>query len=85
LGRSNCYPGSLDAQKVAGKIVVCVATDPMVSRRVKKLVAEATGARGLVLIDDTEKDVPFVSRVFAFSQVGVDAGAQILEYINSTK
>ncbi|OEL14179.1 CO(2)-response secreted protease [Dichanthelium oligosanthes] len=82
---SNCYPGSLDAQKVAGKIVVCVSTDPMVSRRVKKLVAEGSGARGLVLIDDTEKDVPFVSGGFALSQVGTDAGAQILEYINTTK
>jgi hypothetical protein len=63
---------------VAGKIVVCVSTDPMVSRRVKKLVAE-------VLIDDAEKDVPFVAGGFALSQVGTDAGAQILEYINSTK
>ncbi|CAD6231901.1 unnamed protein product [Miscanthus lutarioriparius] len=82
---SNCYPGSLDAQKVAGKIVVCVSTDPMVSRRVKKLVAEGSGARGLVLIDDAEKDVPFVAGGFALSQVGTDAGAQILAYINSTK
>ncbi|TKW12466.1 hypothetical protein SEVIR_5G037700v4 [Setaria viridis] len=82
---SNCYPGSLDAQKVAGKIVVCVSTDPMVSRRVKKLVAEGSGARGLVLINDAEKDVPFVAGGFALSQVGTDAGAQILEYINSTK
>lgn len=82
---SNCYPGSLDAQKVAGKIVVCVSSDPMVSRRVKKLVAEGSGARGLVLIDDAEKDVPFVAGGFAMSQVGTDAGAQILEYINSTK
>ncbi|WVZ71565.1 hypothetical protein U9M48_020139 [Paspalum notatum var. saurae] len=82
---SNCYPGSLDAEKVAGKIVVCVGTDPMVSRRVKKLVAEGSGAVGLVLIDDAEKDVPFVAGGFAFSQVGTDAGAQILEYINATK
>uniref|UniRef100_A0A0E0JH36 Subtilisin-like protease n=1 Tax=Oryza punctata TaxID=4537 RepID=A0A0E0JH36_ORYPU len=82
---SNCYPGSLDAQKAAGKIVVCVGTDPMVSRRVKKLVAEGAGARGLVLIDDAEKAVPFVAGGFPFSQVATDAGAQILEYINSTK
>ncbi|CAL4976810.1 unnamed protein product [Urochloa decumbens] len=82
---SNCYPGSLDAEKVRGKIVVCVGTDPMVSRRVKKLVAEGSGARGLVLVDDAEKDVPFVAGGFAFSQVGIDAGAQILEYINATK
>ncbi|CAO2198272.1 unnamed protein product [Urochloa humidicola] len=82
---SNCYPGSLDAEKVAGKIVVCVGTDPAVSRRVKKLVAEGSGARGLVLVDDAEKDVPFVAGGFAFSQVGTDDGAQILEYINATK
>ncbi|EEE54331.1 hypothetical protein OsJ_01304 [Oryza sativa Japonica Group] len=82
---SNCYPGSLDAQKAAGKIVVCVGTDPMVSRRVKKLVAEGAGASGLVLIDDAEKAVPFVAGGFPFSQVATDAGAQILEYINSTK
>jgi hypothetical protein len=29
--------------------------------------------------------VPFVAGGFAMSQVGTDAGAQILEYINSTK
>uniref|UniRef100_A0A8R7TUN0 Subtilisin-like protease n=1 Tax=Triticum urartu TaxID=4572 RepID=A0A8R7TUN0_TRIUA len=81
---SNCYPGSLDVQKVAGKIVVCVGTNSMVSRRVKKLVAEGSGASGLVLIDDTEKDVPFDAGSFAFSQVGADLGAQILDYINST-
>ncbi|KAL6850444.1 hypothetical protein ACP4OV_021071 [Aristida adscensionis] len=81
---SNCYPGSLDPQKVAGKIVVCVGTAPAVSRRVKKLVAEGVGARGLVLVDDAEKDVPFVAGGFAFSQVGTDAGAVILEYINAT-
>ncbi|KAL6626369.1 hypothetical protein ACP70R_030095 [Stipagrostis hirtigluma subsp. patula] len=82
---SNCYPGSLDPQKVAGKIVACVGTERTVSRRVKQLVAEGVGARGLVLIDDAEKDVPFVAGGFAFSQVGTDAGAVILEYINSTK
>ncbi|XP_044975884.1 CO(2)-response secreted protease-like isoform X2 [Hordeum vulgare subsp. vulgare] len=82
---SNCYPGSLDVQKVSGKIVVCVGTNSMVSRRVKKLVAEGSAASGLVLIDDTEKDVPFDAGSFAFSQVGADLGAQILDYINSTK
>uniref|UniRef100_A0ACD5VDY2 Uncharacterized protein n=1 Tax=Avena sativa TaxID=4498 RepID=A0ACD5VDY2_AVESA len=82
---SNCYPGSLDAQKVAGKIVVCVGTNTMVSRRVKKLVAEGSGASGLVLIDDAEMDVPFDAGSFAFSQVSKDVGAQILGYIIATK
>ena len=65
--------------------MVCVGTNSMVSRRVKKLVAEGSGASGLVLIDDTGKDVPFDAGSFAFSQVGNDAGAQILGYMNSTK
>lgn len=82
---SNCYPGSLDAQKVARKIVVCVGTNSMVARRVKKLVAEGSGASGLVLIDDEQKDVPFDAGSFAFSQVGNDVGAQILGYMISTK
>ncbi|EMS53854.1 Cucumisin [Triticum urartu] len=48
-------------------------------------VVKGSGASGLVLIDDTEKDVPFDAGSFAFSQVGADLGAQILDYINSTK
>ncbi|KAJ1689251.1 hypothetical protein LUZ63_013406 [Rhynchospora breviuscula] len=82
---SNCYPGSLDADKTEGKIVVCVSTDATVSRRVKKLVAEGARAKGLILIDEAEKSIPFDSGSFAFSQVGTDAGTQILAYINSTK
>ncbi|XP_020105392.1 CO(2)-response secreted protease-like isoform X1 [Ananas comosus] len=82
---SNCYPGSLDDDKTAGKIVVCVDTDPTVSRKVKKLVAEGARAKGLILIDEVEKGVPFDSGSFPFSQLSNDAGAQILQYINSTK
>ncbi|XP_010251788.1 PREDICTED: CO(2)-response secreted protease-like [Nelumbo nucifera] len=82
---SNCYPGSLDSKKVAGKIVVCMDTDPMVSRRIKKLVVEAAKAKGLILIDESEKGVPFDAGVFPFSEVGDMAGYQILKYINSTK
>ncbi|RRT39468.1 hypothetical protein GW17_00013572 [Ensete ventricosum] len=85
LIRSNCYPGSLDADKAAGKIVVCVGADPTVTRRVKKLVAQGAGAKGLILIDEDEKGVPFDSGSFPFSEVGNDVGAQILEYMNSTK
>uniref|UniRef100_M8AZH5 Cucumisin n=1 Tax=Aegilops tauschii TaxID=37682 RepID=M8AZH5_AEGTA len=43
---SNCSPGSLRARKVVGKILVCVDTDSMVSRQIKKLVAEDAGGGG---------------------------------------
>ncbi|PKA61855.1 Subtilisin-like protease [Apostasia shenzhenica] len=82
---SNCYPGSLDTKKAARKIIICMDNDPSVTRRVKKLVAEYAGAKGLILIDEDEKGIPFDSGSFAFSEVGNKAGAQILEYMKSTK
>ncbi|KAF7836283.1 CO(2)-response secreted protease-like [Senna tora] len=81
----NCYPGSLDYKKVAGKIVICVADDPTVSRRIKKLVLQDAKAMGLILIDEDKKDVPFDAGVFPFTEVGDLEGHQILAYINSTK
>ncbi|XP_050156481.1 subtilisin-like serine-protease S isoform X1 [Malus sylvestris] len=77
--------GSLDQKKVVGKIVVCVDDDPAVSRRIKKLVVADTKAKGLILIDEAEKGLPFDSGIFPFTEVGNTAGFQILEYINSTK
>ena len=81
----NCYPGSLDAKKVAGKIVVCVNDDNTVTRRIRKLVVEDAKAKGMILIDETQKGVPFDSGIFSFVQVDNDVGLQILKYINSTK
>ncbi|RRT70575.1 hypothetical protein BHE74_00004574 [Ensete ventricosum] len=69
----------------AGKILVCVDTDPSVTRRIKKLVAEGARAKGLILVDEAERGVPFDSGSFPFSEVESDVGAQILKYINSTK
>ncbi|OAY36294.1 CO(2)-response secreted protease [Manihot esculenta] len=81
----NCYPGSLDRQKVAGKIIVCLDNDFSIPRQIKKLVAEDARAKGLILINEDEKGVPFDSGVFPFAEVGNVAGAQLLHYINSTK
>ncbi|KAK9156553.1 hypothetical protein Scep_003127 [Stephania cephalantha] len=82
---SNCYPGSLDAKKTAGKIIVCINTDPTVSRRIKKLVTESARAVGMLLIDEASKEVAFDTGAFPFSQLGGIEGMQILKYINSTK
>ncbi|OIV89374.1 hypothetical protein TanjilG_22337 [Lupinus angustifolius] len=81
----NCYPGSLDYNKTAGNIVVCVNEYPTVSRKIKKLVVQDARAIGIILIDEDSKDVSFDADVFPFSQVGNLEGHQILEYINSTK
>ncbi|XP_039129832.1 CO(2)-response secreted protease-like [Dioscorea cayenensis subsp. rotundata] len=82
---SNCYPGSLDSRKTAGKIIVCVDSDPSVTRKVKKLVAQDAQTKGLILIDEVEKGVAFDSGSYPFSEVGNKVGVQILKYINSTK
>ncbi|KAJ8440693.1 hypothetical protein Cgig2_005424 [Carnegiea gigantea] len=82
---SNCYPGSLNPRKVAGKIVVCVNNYPSISRKIKKLVVQDAGARGLIYISDVGQGVPFDSGAFPFTHVREDAGIQILKYINSTK
>ncbi|KAL5568397.1 hypothetical protein UlMin_024972 [Ulmus minor] len=81
---SNCYPGSLDAKKVAGKIVVCVTDDPTVTRRIRKLVVEDAKAKGLILINEVDRGVPFDSGSFPFVEVGEIPGSQILNYINTT-
>ncbi|XP_058107526.1 CO(2)-response secreted protease-like [Magnolia sinica] len=82
---SNCEPGSLDPNKAAGKIIVCVDSDQTVPRRVKRLVADAARAKGLILIDEAEKMVPFDSSDFPLSEVGDFDGYRILKYMNSTK
>lgn len=85
MNHSNCYPGSLDSRKTAGKIIVCVDSDPSVTRKVKKLVAQDAQTKGLILIDEVEKGVAFDSGSYPFSEVGNKVGVQILKYINSTK
>ncbi|KAL6009786.1 hypothetical protein ACLOJK_000215 [Asimina triloba] len=82
---SNCYPGSLDGDKTAGKIVVCMDTDPTVPRRLKKMTADDAGAKGMILIRSTDTGVPFDSGSFPYSEVGFMDGNQILKYLNSTK
>ncbi|XAR58180.1 Tripeptidyl-peptidase II [Bertholletia excelsa] len=85
LEARNCYPGSLNSTKVAGKIIVCSDTDPTVAKRIKKLVVEDAKAKGLILISKAEKNIPFDSQNFPFSEVGHAMGSQILNYINSAR
>ncbi|XVE90723.1 hypothetical protein DITRI_Ditri20bG0100200 [Diplodiscus trichospermus] len=81
----SCYPGSLDPEKVKGKVIVCVDTFPIVSRGIKKLVAEDAQAKGLILINENYKSAPFDSGAFPFTEVGSTTGYKILKYINSNK
>lgn len=80
----NCYPGSLDREKVAGKIVVCMDNDLSIPRQIKKLAVEDARAKGLILVNEDEKGVPLDAGTFPFAEVGNLAGFQIIEYINNT-
>ncbi|KAJ6346835.1 hypothetical protein OIU76_003504 [Salix suchowensis] len=81
----NCYPGSLDTKKVAGKIVVCTDNDLNIPLQIKKLVVEDARAKGLILVSEDEKIVPFDSGMVPFAEVGNLSGLQIIKYINDTK
>ncbi|XP_019058401.1 PREDICTED: CO(2)-response secreted protease isoform X3 [Tarenaya hassleriana] len=80
-----CYPGSLDRKKSMGKIVICVGNGMGVSRRIQKLVVEDAEGKGMVLINEDEKTVPFDSEEFPFSEVSNGEGYKILKYMSQTK
>lgn len=65
--------------------MVCINSDPTLTRRVKKLVVEGVGAKGMVLVDGTLKGNPFDAGVFPFTEVDDSAGSEILQYIGTTK
>ncbi|KEH19206.1 subtilisin-like serine protease [Medicago truncatula] len=81
----NCYPGSLDYNKIAGRIVVCVDDDPNISRKIKKLVVQDARAMGMIFVSENNKDVSFDAGAFPFTEIGNLEGHQIFQYINSTK
>ncbi|GFP93434.1 co(2)-response secreted protease [Phtheirospermum japonicum] len=82
----NCAPGSLDAKKVAGKIIVCMNDEPNVSRRIKSLVVEDAKGKGVIIIDGQGDIItPYDAGTYPFAQVGQNVGSQILRYIDSTK
>ncbi|KAG8363730.1 hypothetical protein BUALT_Bualt19G0052700 [Buddleja alternifolia] len=82
----NCKPGSVDAKKAAGKIVVCVSSDKSVTRRIKKLVVEDARAKGVIIISEPPPNsATFDSGTYPYAEVGQKIGSQILHYIKSTK
>ncbi|KAJ4829949.1 hypothetical protein Tsubulata_008377 [Turnera subulata] len=76
---------SLNSTKVRGKVLVCRhAESSSESKLAKSKVVKAAGGVGMVLIDESDKDVaiPFV---IPSAIVGREIGNKILSYINSTR
>ncbi|GFP97709.1 co(2)-response secreted protease [Phtheirospermum japonicum] len=77
---SNCVPGSLDDDKVKGKIVLC--EHKVKGRKFDSLKSQ--GAIGMILIDDIQSQVPFQYGTSPIAAVSEEDGARIRFYINST-
>ncbi|CAI8609740.1 unnamed protein product [Vicia faba] len=82
---SICKEGSLDPQKVKGKILVCLRGD---SARVDKGVqASRVGAIGMILANDKDSGNGVIAdpHVLPATNVGFADGSAIFNYINRTK
>ncbi|XP_076941016.1 subtilisin-like serine-protease S [Bidens hawaiensis] len=80
---SYCLEGSLNYTKTRGKVLLCRHAERSTeSKLAKSEVVKAVGGVGMILIDDTDKDVaiPFV---IPAAIVGKRMGNRILSYITS--
>ncbi|CAJ1943620.1 unnamed protein product [Sphenostylis stenocarpa] len=80
-----CLNGSLDAEKVKGKILFCVRG---VNGRIEKgVIAASVGAVGMILANDMDSGNEIISdpHVLPASLVDYESGNYIYSYINRTK
>ncbi|CAA7032159.1 unnamed protein product [Microthlaspi erraticum] len=80
-----CKKGSLDPEKVKGKIVVCLRGDS--SRVAKGQEAAIAGAVGMILCNDKSSGNEIISdaHILPASQIGYKDGEAVFSYLNSTK
>ncbi|VVB16641.1 unnamed protein product [Arabis nemorensis] len=80
-----CKKDSLDAEKVKGKIVVCLRGDN--ARVDKGQQAAAAGAAGMILCNDKASGNEIISdaHVLPASQIDYEDGVAVFSYLGSTK
>lgn len=84
-GISYCLESSLNITKVKGKVLVCRhAGSSTESKLAKGMVVKEAGGVGMILIDDTDRDVAIPFSIPA-AIVGKRVGRKILSYISSTR
>ncbi|CAI9272172.1 unnamed protein product [Lactuca saligna] len=82
---SYCLESSLNHTKTKGKVLVCRHTERSTeSKLAKGEVVKAAGGVGMILIDETDKDVAIPFN-FPAAIVGKRMGNRILSYINNTR
>ncbi|KAI3460274.1 hypothetical protein Pfo_016937 [Paulownia fortunei] len=80
----NCIPGSLDGDKVKGKIVLCENKDGLYPQIYKfEILKKQWGAIGMILIDNNERQVQPIYKILPIANVNEEDGAKILSYIKS--
>lgn len=82
---SFCLESSLNRTKARGKVLVCRHVESSTDSKIEKSsVVKEAGGVGMILIDETDKDVaiPFV---IPSAIVGKETGNRILSYINHTR
>ncbi|KAL3641005.1 hypothetical protein CASFOL_015973 [Castilleja foliolosa] len=82
---SNCIPGSLDGDKVKGKIVLCEYNNDTTRLNKKIDALMKQHAVGIIMIDDTLKGLLYDYGTTPFAVVGEADGVQVRSYINSTR
>ncbi|KAJ4713997.1 Subtilisin-like protease [Melia azedarach] len=81
---SYCLESSLNGTKARGKVLVCRHSESSTESKLRKsVVVKAAGGVGMILVDDTDKDVaiPFV---IPSAIVGKEIGDKIISYISHT-
>ncbi|KAL5981347.1 hypothetical protein ACLOJK_015402 [Asimina triloba] len=81
----HCMEGSLDPEKVKGKIVVCLRGD---NARVNKgVVVKHAGGVGMVLANDvtTQNEIVSDGHILPATHISYSDGLQVYSYINSTE
>lgn len=82
---SYCLESSLNGTKARGKVLVCRHSESSTESKLRKsVVVKAAGGVGMILVDDTDKDVaiPFV---IPSAIVGKEIGDKIISYISHTR
>ncbi|XP_077246635.1 CO(2)-response secreted protease-like [Tasmannia lanceolata] len=81
----NCFPDTLDGDKIKGKIVLCEHSDTTYSQRDKMEEVTSLGGIGMVLVDDLEQFVAFSYGIFPMTVISSEGATKIRSYINSTR
>ncbi|KAK4434644.1 CO(2)-response secreted protease [Sesamum alatum] len=83
-GARTCNPGSLDGDKVKGKIVLCENKVRPFGTNIKYDMLKDQGVVGMILIDDNSRRLEETYTDFPVTAVTEEDGAEILSYINSS-